>query len=209
MRFLCVSDTHGVTPDGLPEGRFDAILHAGDVDNTGTLRRMERMARRRMFPLLYVRGNHDAGLADPESAIDLTGRATRVARELIVAGIGCAVVNQLLPTEKEIAQACEETTAAAKATIRTGDRLILLSHYAPTMEGSNAYSTSSAEGVLSPAAGTVVRQHKPLVVVHGHVHALQLHQERWRGTLVACAGPDWGVLTVDAERGRATYCPWV
>jgi len=208
MRFLCVSDTHGVTPDGLPEGRFDAILHAGDVDNTRTLRRMERMARRRMFPLLYVRGNHDAGLADSEATIDLSGRAVRVADRLVVAGIGCALPGELLPTEEDIAGACAVTMASVRTIAQTGDRLILLSHYPPALSGSNAYSSRSGE-VFSNSVGSVVRELMPLAVIHGHIHALQLHQEAWRGTLVACAGPDWGLLVIDVERGLATYCPWV
>lgn len=208
LKFLCLADSHGVAPDALPVGKFDVILHAGDIDGVHTLRQLERMARKGRLPLLYVKGNHDTDDISPESGNDLTGRALRIADKLVIGGIGCPAKVGLMPTDAEIAQACADTTAATKSAIRTGDRLILLSHYPPVIEGSDAYSTS-AQGVLSRDVGQVMSETEPLALVHGHVHALQCHQEVWRGTLVVGAGADWGLLTVDVERGHTTYSPWV
>jgi predicted phosphodiesterase len=151
LRFLCIGDTHGVVPDALPEGKFDAILHAGDLDDDRALRELERMARRKRLSLTYVLGNHDADIS-PDTANDLTGRALRIADRLVIAGIGCPAKVGLMPTDGEIEKACTKTIAATKATVRKGDRLIILSHYPPVLQGSSA-CCSVSPGIFSPSVG--------------------------------------------------------
>jgi Icc-related predicted phosphoesterase len=127
---------------------------------------------------------------------------------LVIAGIGCAANVGLLPTDADIGNACAQTIAATKAVVRKNDHILLLSHYPPVLEETEAYASVSPD-IFSLDVGDVLRKLEPVALVHGHSHFLQLHQERWRGTMVACAGPDWGLLTVDVERGHTTYSPWV
>ena len=66
MRIVCISDTHGVFPDRVPEG--DVLIHAGDITDLG--RKLEWEEALRWFDAqshrhkISIPGNHDLDHTD-------------------------------------------------------------------------------------------------------------------------------------------------
>src|ERR1700738_764681 len=77
-----ISDTHGLLRDSVTEalGRFDLIVHAGDVGPRSLLQSLESIA-----PVVAVRGNVDNELAclAPTELISVNGQLIYVLHDLI------------------------------------------------------------------------------------------------------------------------------
>ncbi|MGC4115832.1 MAG: metallophosphoesterase [Myxococcales bacterium] len=231
-RLLCCSDTHDRLPPALPEDGAAAWLHAGDVYEDPRFGGEQlpaaadwqdpdhpdvaAWAETRKVPVFGVRGNHD--FADPfrffASGRNLSGRAVRLAKDLVLAGVGWAGDDVCPPFDRELAEVCAHVAGAVDRVRVDGDRIVLVSHYPGRVPG---LFPDDPFGRLSdfcfPCVTELVLAIEPVVVVQGHIHQWAGHQAKLklaggRTTLVVALGPAGAVVEVGVGRAvRAKVFP--
>lgn len=176
-RILCFSDTHG-TPPIMPKSSHDVVMHAGDFYDRCHRHRMTSISselrhwiQERQKPIFAVRGNHDCRDDDGlwNVAKDPNGNCMQVAPGLWVVGVGWSGrVYYELPGEEEIRRSCVENVESAIRTVKKGDKMIVLSHYPPSVfevEG-------ETRGWFFQNVRLLIDAVMPVAVICGHVHDL-------------------------------------
>lgn len=221
---LCCSDTHGEVPPVLDDANATAWLHAGDVadgpsaveDESDPLDDPLRAAAARWYttrpvPVFVVRGNHDVtdDLGAFAAATDVTGRVSRLADGLWVAGVGWGGERYFeLPLESDLRAACDDVERMARRLVMPRDRVVLLTHYPPRLPGMRSVDRDPPNGGLwYDCVRELAESLRPAAVVQGHVH-------KWAGTsqtvtlgganvLVFHPESTGGILLVNASDGIA------
>lgn len=162
-------------PDVPPD--VDAILHAGDISNDGDLSEFGQWAKLQSAPVYAVRGNHDVGafpvrLAD--CCTDVTGRAVRLGPSLLLAGIGSDLPAHRigdLPTEEDVRHCASRACRRAAEVRQPSDRLVLLTHFPPYLPSATGWH-EPVRGFFYEAVAEASETVSPVLIIHGHVHAL-------------------------------------
>jgi len=176
MRLLCITDLHG--DDWLLDaiiadaGDADALLLGGDITHFGTPNAAESLVRRAQKAcsiVMAVAGNCDS-LAIDRRLADLG--VALMGRGLMHGGLGFYGVSAMPPwiggmyelTEEQIAAALE----AGRRQLESPAWEIVLSHSPPHRTALDR--TRRGEHVGSRAVRAFIEQHRPALVVCGHIH---------------------------------------
>ncbi|MCC5828339.1 MAG: metallophosphoesterase [Phycisphaeraceae bacterium] len=228
---FAASDTHGAVWARIRLSEMDAVLFAGDLINGAASPREDGMSAKdaqavelayRLAglpsdltaypgPVLAVRGNHDVG--DPSGffgrSMDLTGGGMHQLDDgLFVAGLGWSGGKYYdLPRESDLEPICRLIERQADRRIGSRDRLILLTHYPPALEG----VLEQTPGCTYACVGDLVKRLRPIAVVFGHVHswfgqAWSLAHDSAATTMLLSPGPAGMVMEIEA-RGQITHRP--
>jgi len=205
------SDTHGDMPrwEGVA---LDAVLFAGDVydayrhKEAEDCRYLRQWVEARGVPVLAVRGNHDGrdlgGFFQP--AEDISGRLYRLGPELWVAGVGWAGKRyDELPGERDLEPQYWDLLRTARRQIRPGERVVLLTHYAPDLpELPDLPAGEARADWMYHCVADLVEKLHPIAIVQGHIH--RWFGRQWRradGSLIVSPGPVGGVLSIAGDGG--------
>ncbi|HYG73684.1 MAG TPA: metallophosphoesterase [Planctomycetota bacterium] len=213
IKLACFADTHGDLPTDIADPEISAWLVAGDVARHGdgkTFCKWARSAGKRIFS---VPGNHDSGVFGSNvlgiSTINVSGTAQRVSKRIIVAGVGWCTDRSgeywVLPGEAQLENVCWSASSAVLELQKPGDILVLLTHYAPRVQSLPPYE-QKAPGFVYDCIGALIDELAPTVLVHGHTHQWAGRCTRYNDqTLIVCAGPATGILTIDEITKEANF----
>jgi len=212
FKLLSCSDTHLALPPKLDETDATAWLHAGDVYDRCHSTKGQKGVKpqkllewfdERKLPVYAVKGNHDCSFDMPffDKCQNATGRCYEAAPGLLIIGIGWSGGAYYdLPTNREIKEVIEQTRREYTLKSKTGDKVVILTHYPPWAEGMYDYG-GDIEGWMYESIMELSNEVKAVAVIQGHVHDLFGTQQVRAGedfeTLIVSPGPCGGVLTID------------
>ena len=222
IKIACYSDTHGTIPSPIKEEGLAAYFHAGDwygaadlkskAEPTPAMLAVKEWVKSRQVPIFTVAGNHDCNdnakifHSCQNVTCDCLPFVQPLPRGRIkIVGVGWAGEKHFeLPLVRDMKEACLVALQEATRRYEVGDRFILLTHYMPWFPQVFTYKKNNREGWAFDCIADLVRVLKPLAVIFGHIHELLGKQVPYSEgdleTLLICAGPKGGILSIDSQQ---------